>query len=132
MKRALVILLATLVLAACKGESPTDPAEPIGPRGRLSGVMTIGPHCPPPGNCPSTASDYALRKIIVYNEARTTRLFTLDIDSTGFFLIDLSIGRYLLELEGLPADRTRDLPRTVEIVPNVVTSVEVAVDTGIR
>ena len=133
LKRAIFPLLFVLLLvAACKGESPTDPKQTPVVRGRLSGVVTIGPNCPPPASCPTTGSDYAKRKILVYNEARTTLLFTVDIDSTGFYLIDLAVGRYTLELQGVGTDRTTDLPRVVDIIPNVVTSVNVAVDTGIR
>lgn len=130
-KRA-ALLIAVLLLAACKGDSPTDPGGPPIVRGRLSGVVTIGPICPPPAICPTTGSDYSQRKILVYNETQTNLLFTVDIDSTGFYLIDLPLGRYLLDLRGLPNDRARELPRTVDIVPTFVTSVDVNVDTGIR
>ena len=132
LKRAILFLLLVLLIAACKGESPTDPIDKVVIRGRLSGVVTIGPNCPPPASCPTTPSDFARRKILVYNEAHTSVLFTVDIDSTGFYLIDLPLGRYTLDLQGLATDRTSDLPRVVDIIPNVVTSVNVGIDTGIR
>lgn len=127
MRRAILFVLAVLLIAGCQGESPTDPAETLGPRGRLSGVVTIAPTCAPPASCPTTPSDYGLRKIVIYNEAHTTLLFTVDIDSTGFYLIDLPVGRYVVELRGLATDRTTDLPRTVDIIPNVVTAVDVSI-----
>ncbi|HEX8155666.1 MAG TPA: hypothetical protein VF698_21210 [Thermoanaerobaculia bacterium] len=129
MKRTLLLLL--VLFAACKGESPTDPTE-RGPRGRLSGVVTIGPNCPGPVNCPTTPAQYAQRKVVVYDENRSQLLFTIDIDSTGFYFIDLRPAIYTIDLQGLAADRTADVPRKVEIFPNVVTPVDIRVDTGLR
>ena len=132
LKRAPLALLL-LVLLACEGRSPTDPIEQQGPRGRLAGVVTIGPNCPPPTNCPTTPTDYAQRKIVVFEEPKTgTPLHTVDIDSTGLYFIDLRPGKYNIELRGLPNDRTDDLPKLVEIFANVVTPVDVRIDTGIR
>ncbi len=50
--------------------------------------MTIGPNCPGPTTthpCPTQPDAYKLRKILVYNEAKTTLLHTVDIDSQGVF-----------------------------------------------
>jgi hypothetical protein len=127
LRRAIGFLFIVLLVAACQGESPTDPVQTLGPRGRLSGVVTIAPTCATPSICPTTPSDYALRKIVVYNEAHTTLLFTVDVDSTGFYLIDLPVGRYVVELSGLTTDRTTDLPRTIDVIANVVTAVDVKI-----
>ena len=130
MKRLLLVLL--VLFAACKGESPTDPTQGGGPRGRLSGTVTIGPNCPGPANCPTTPLQYAQRKVLVYDENRSQLLFTIDIDSTGFYFIDLRPAIYTVDLQGLAADRTSDVPRKVEIFANIVTPVDIKVDTGIR
>ena len=125
-------LLLALFLFACS--DPTEPdIEDLRPRGRLSGLMTIGPNCPPAqGVCPTQPSAYSLRKVLVYNEAKTTLLFTVDVDSRGLYFIDLLAGRYTIDLRGQPDDRTGDLPKTITISPNSVTLVNVSVDTGIR
>ncbi|HKO55932.1 MAG TPA: hypothetical protein VJ276_08640 [Thermoanaerobaculia bacterium] len=108
MKRLIVFLL---VLAfACKGESPTAPTPP---HGRLSGLVTITP-APQP-------SEFAARKVLVYDEAKTRLLFTVDLDSRGFYFIDLVPAKYTIDLQGPAGDRTSDVPATVEILANVVT-----------
>ena len=131
MKRALLLALA---IAAFGCESPTDPDPLPGNTGRLSGLVTIGPNCPvAQGNCPTPASAYDLRKILVYNAARERLLHTVDIDSRGAFLIDLPApNTYVIDFRGSAADRTADLPKSVMVRPANVTSLSIAIDTGIR
>jgi len=131
------MLIATVVLAiAC--HSPTSPESgktAITEHGRLSGVVTIGPNCPGPQTdkpCPTQPSAYAARKILVYNEAKTTLLFTVDIDSQGLYVIDLAPGKYTVDLKPTGIDRTADLPKVVQIQANTVTVINVNIDTGIR
>ena len=138
---ALAVALLAVVVACHSPTSPTDgksggtstPAE----HGRLSGVVTIGPNCPGPerdGNpCPTQPSAYAARKILVYNEAKTEMLFTVDIDSQGLYVIDLAApAKYTIDLKPNGIDRTSDLPKVVDIHANTVTKVDVSIDTGIR
>ncbi len=131
-----LIAAALLLAAACN--SPTSPDD-IGagsqPRGRLSGTVTIGPNCPAESAtnpCPTQPDDYARRKILVYNEAKTNLLHTVDIDSRGFYLIDLVPAKYTIDFRGIGIDRSNDVPKTVEIRANGVTTLNVAIDTGIR
>lgn len=135
MTRRLAVL-ALLVLAAACHESPTDPLDDLAskPHGRLSGIVTIGPNCPveTPTPCPTQPSAYSLRKILVYNEAKTSLLFTVDIDQFGLYTILLLPGRYTIDLKGSGIDKTADLPKVVEIKANVTTTLNVAIDTGIR
>jgi hypothetical protein len=105
-----IALLLLLLMIACKGESPTDPT-PL--HGRLSGLVTITPTPQP--------SEFASRKVLVFDEARTRLLFTVDIDSLGFFFIDLVPGRYTIDLQKPAGDQTSDVPAVVEILPNIVT-----------
>lgn len=109
--RRLAFLLLLLLIFACKGESPTDPTPTL--HGRLSGLVTITP-APQP-------SEFALRKVLVYDEARSRLLFTVDIDSRGFFFIDLAPAKYTIDLQKAAGDQTGDVPATVEILANVVT-----------
>jgi len=133
--RRYLLLALTAIAVGC--HSPTSPDDNLAsqPRGRLSGTVTIGPNCPGPTTtnpCPTQPDAYKLRKILVYNEAKTTLLHTVDIDSRGAFLIDLIPARYTADLRGTGIDTTADLPKTVEIRANVVTTLTVNVDTGIR
>src|SRR5437773_10266298 len=131
MRRAEAFVVMFAVLAC---HSPTAPLDNVAKvYGRLSGLVKIGPNCPVEreGNpCPTPPSAYALRKILVFDEQRTRLLFTVDIDSQGFYFIDLVPARYLIDLKGAGVDRTGDLPKTIEIHANSVTTVNVNIDTG--
>ena len=82
--------------------------------------------------CPTPPDAYRTRKILVYNEAKTSLLFTVDIDSQGAYFIDLLPASYTIDLRGVGIDRTGDLPKTVTIQANAVTTLNVDIDTGIR
>ena len=134
-----VVAIAILILAAAC-HSPTSPsdgksASSVAETGRLSGIVTIGPNCPGPETsnpCPAQPSAYAARKILIYNEAHSNLLFTVDIDSQGAYLIDLAPAKYTVELKPNGIDKTADLPKVIEIKTNVVTRLDVNIDTGIR
>ena len=131
--RRLPILL--LIFIACHGGgSPTDPNESL-PHGRLSGIVTIGPNCPveqKDNPCPTPPSAYALRKVLVYDEAKSRLLFTVDIDSHGLYVIDLVPNRYTVDLQKVGIDRAAEVPAKVEILANVVTRLDINIDTGLR
>src|SRR5438034_2819733 len=119
MSRLAFLLLLTTT--AC--HSPTNPTDELVqlPHGRLAGTVTIGPNCPGPTTttpCPTPPDAYKQRKILVYNEAKTVLLHTVDIDSQGLYLIDLVPARYTVDLRGVGIDKTSDLPKTVEIRAN--------------
>jgi hypothetical protein len=135
------VAIAILILAtAC--HSPTSPSDgahaagTVAEHGRLSGIVTIGPNCPGPQSdthpCPTPPSAYAARKILIYNEAKSEILFTVDIDSQGAYLIDLAPAKYTVDLKPNGIDRTNELPQVVDIKANGVTSLNVNIDTGIR
>ncbi len=131
---AIVFLVTSSIMACHSPTSPNDSAT-VTEHGRLSGIVTIGPNCPGPETtnpCPTPPSAYAARKILVYNEAKTNLLFTVDIDSQGAYLIDLTPARYMVDLKPNGVDHTSDLPQVVEIKANTVTSINVNIDTGIR
>jgi hypothetical protein len=130
-------VLAVLLIAAALGcESPTDPGDdPVGPRGRLSGTVTIGPICPveqPGSPCPTPPSAFAQRQIVVFTETRSRELSRVDIDSRGFYFIDLVPGIYTIDFRGVGIDSSKDLPKKVTISANLVTVLDVHIDTGIR
>lgn len=132
-RRAIVVLV--VLAAAChSGDSPTDP-QASQAHGRLAGVVTIGPNCPVESTtnpCPTPPDAYALRKVLVYDEARTKLLFTVDIDSQGLYLVDLAPARYTVDVKKAGIDRASGVPAVVEIRANVVTKLDIAIDTGLR
>jgi hypothetical protein len=126
-----------LLIAAACCHSPTSPNDALveQPHGRLAGIVTIGPNCPGPTTtapCPTSPDAYKARKILVYNEAKTTLLHTVDIDSQGAYFIDLVPAKYTVDLRGAGIDRTGDLPQTVDIHANAVVTLNVNIDTGLR
>ena len=129
------VILIAVALAAC--HSPTSPNDGLSsqPHGRLAGTVTIGPNCPGPTTtapCPTPPDAYKQRKILVYNEAKSSLLHTVDIDSQGAYFIDLVPAKYTIDLKGVGIDQTSDLPKTVEIHANAVTTLNVNIDTGLR
>ncbi len=132
-RRAIAFLI---VLAACHGTggSPTEP-KTVQATGRLAGVVTIGPNCPVESAtmpCPTPPDAYAMRKVLVYNEAKTTLLFTVDIDSQGLYVINLAPGKYSVDVKKAGIDRASGVPAVVEIKANTVTKLDISIDTGIR
>ncbi len=130
-----LVPFAALLQLACLG--PTSPKNGMGqqPHGRLSGIVKIGPNCPveQAGQpCPTPPSAYALRKILVYDEQRTRLLYTVDIDSQGLYFIDLVPALYLIDFRGVGLDRSFDVPKTIEIHANNVTTLNISIDTGLR
>jgi len=129
-----MVLLAFLAAACHDSTSPTEPASQQA-YGRLSGVVTIGPNCPVEtvtNPCPTPPEAYALRKVLVYDEARTKVLFTVDIDSQGLYVIDLVPGKYTVDVKKAGIDRVSGVPTLVEIKANTVTKIDISIDTGIR
>ena len=103
--------------------------------GRLAGVVTIGPNCPVEREgqpCPTPPSAYTLRKVLVYDQQRTQLLHTVDIDTQGLYSINLAPAKYLVDLQTVGIDRSADVPKVVEIHANSVTSLNIAIDTGLR
>jgi len=134
MRRMRCVALVALLLFAC--HSPTEPTDAASqPRGRLSGIVQIGPNCPVQQDgypCPTPPSAYTLRKIVVYDEQRTRLLFTVDIDTQGLYFIDLVPRRYLVDIQGVGLDRSADVPKVVEIHASSVTTLNISIDTGLR
>ncbi len=135
MRRA-AVLLGVLIVLACSGKNngPTDPSTE-GPRGTLSGTVTIGPNCPvetTAGPCPPPPGAYALRKVLVETADASNVLFTVDIDEHGFYRIDLVPGTYTIDLKKTGADRSGDVPATVTITQGVATVHNINIDTGLR
>jgi hypothetical protein len=132
-KRAAILVLL-VALACSEKNSPTDPATQ-GPRGTLSGTVTIGPNCPvetTAGPCPPPPGAYALRKVLVESADASKVLFTVDIDEHGFYRIDLVPGAYTIDLKKSGADRSSSVPAKVAITQGIATVLNIDIDTGLR
>jgi hypothetical protein len=135
--RAYGAIALLIFLGGCHdGSSPTEPqASTVEQHGRLSGVVTIGPNCPvesATSPCPTSPDAYAKRKVLVMNEAGSTLLHTVDIDSQGLYLVDLAPARYTVDVKTVGVDRATGVPAVVEIKANTVTKLDISIDTGLR
>ena len=132
MKR-LALLLAILAIA-CNHKSPTEPADTRA-RGLLYGVVTIGPNCPvehPDQTCAPPLDAFTLRKVLVYDEAKTNLLVTVDLDSRGGYRVSLLPGKYTIDMKRIGIDKVDGVPAVVAITANADVRLDIHVDTGIR
>ena len=131
MKRAL--LLIAVLVAACSG-GPTEPDNTDNRiRGSLFGLVTIGPNCSPAQEpCPTQPSQYAMRKVLVFDEQRTRQVLSVDIDAHGFYGANLLPGKYVIDIQRIGMDTSPDVPVTMTITGNRETRLDIRIDTGIR
>jgi hypothetical protein len=130
--RFVLLVLSLLLVSACHG-GPTEPKNDT-TFGRLAGTVTIGPFCPvaQPTPCPTPPSAYSERKVLVYNDAGSQLLATVDIDTLGAYLIAVPPGNYVVDVKKLAGDRVAELPKSVTIQKNLTTVLNINIDTGIR
>jgi hypothetical protein len=129
-----LITFAALLQLACQNPTAAD-VQREQARGRLTGLVKIGPNCPVERAgqpCPPPPGAFAARKIVVYDEQHGRLLFTVDIDEQGNYAIDLVAGRYVVDFKGSKLDRSSDVPKLVEILPNATTTLNISIDTGLR
>jgi hypothetical protein len=104
--------------------------------GILEGHVTIGPLAPVvrEGQAEPTPAPevYAGREIVVYERDGRTEFTRLKIDANGNYRIELPVGTYVIDINHLGLDMAEDLPQEIEITPQCITRLDIAIDTGIR
>jgi len=102
----------------------------------LEGHVTIGPLVPVvrEGEPEPTAAPevYASRQIVIYAQDGRTEIARVQIDANGNYRVTLPVGTYVVDINHVGIDWGIDLPKTVEIVSQQVTRLDVEIDTGIR
>ncbi|MDZ4247410.1 MAG: hypothetical protein U1D67_09865 [Dehalococcoidia bacterium] len=109
-------------------------------KGILEGGVTIGPLSPverPGFETPVPAGIFDSRKINIYDEKGKKLVAEVDIKqidkkAEGTFSVQLSPGRYLVDVNHLGIDSSGDVPETVEIFSGRTTVLNIDIDTGIR
>jgi len=129
MIRRLVLCLVAIMLflSGCSG---TAPATAV-----LQGKVIIGPLTPVerPGVTPTVPPEvYAARKVMVYDTDGKNLVRQVDIDSTGHYRVQLEPGTYSVDINHAGIDRSRDVPKKVEIKPGEIVQLDIDIDTGIR
>ncbi len=102
-------------------------------KGTIEGQVTIGPICPverPDMPCKPSPETYAARKILVFKQG--SRIAAVDINSDGFYHIELEEGTYTVDINKTGIDRSSELPKQVEIKAGQTTKLDISIDTGIR
>jgi hypothetical protein len=127
LKRTIFISLFVL-LFACQ----VAPA----PEGILKGHVSIGPLQPAiqegvPEPTPNPEM-YAARKIVIFDQRGRKEIARASIDAAGNYEIALPAGTYVVDINHSGIDFAKGLPAQVEIRPNEVTYLDIAIDTGIR
>ena len=141
MSRTLLVAFAAIaLLAACHdGDDVSSPTETTattttataGATSGIEGQVLLGPTCPVEREGVSCEEPYEAT-IVVWDAARTQRVFTFDSDDDGRFHVGLSPGEYYIEPQGDEQGLPRPEPRTVTVPAYTFVSVTLHYDTGIR
>ena len=115
-------------LAAC---SPSNAGKGI-----LEGQVTIGPLMPvqqvgEPEPTPAPEV-YAERQVVVYSQDGKKEIARVQIGADGSYRVELAPGAYLVDINHLGIDSSKDLPVVVQINLNETTRLDIGIDTGIR
>lgn len=134
MKRFIIFVIAImagLLITSCSGT--TD-------NGLLQGRINIGPLSPvehPGETTPIPCDVYNARKIMIYDRSGTNLLKQVDIKCNtsgnyGEYSVELKPGIYTVDINRIGMDSSSDVPKQVEIKPDVTVSLDIDIDTGIR
>jgi hypothetical protein len=102
-------------------------------QGTVVGQLEIGPFCPvePIGGCPVPTSTYTSREIVLRPAQGST--ITIPLNGTGGFSARVGVGTYSLTITNCTfAGCSSALPKTVIVLPDQATFVDISIDTGIR
>jgi heat shock protein HslJ len=103
--------------------------------GILQGNVNIGPITPVerPGEKPTIPPEvYEARKIVVYDKNRDKLIAQVDIDSKGYYEVELKPGIYNVDINRIGMDRSSDVPKEIEIIAGKTIVLDIDIDTGIR
>jgi hypothetical protein len=139
--RILLIPLAFVaLLTACQDgdgvpsrteTTATTTSATAGATSGIEGQVLLGPTCPVEREGVSCEEPYEAT-IVVWDAARTQRVFVFDSDDHGRFHVGLSPGEYYIEPQGDQQGLPRPEPQTVTVPANTFVLVTLHYDTGIR
>jgi hypothetical protein len=107
-----------------------------GKPGTLMGQVTIGPNCPVESTatpCVTSPDAFRSRQVVVYAPTVLKKeIARVPLSPFGGYTVQLPPGQYTVDIEGSPADSSKDLPKQVTIVSDQITEFNFSIDTGIR
>jgi len=120
-----MLLFGAVLLTGCMA---TD-------QGTLAGRVTIGPLCPvEPCNVTQDQLSAALstRTVVVYSLNQGDVVAIARINRDGSYSVQLAPGSYIIDINHIGIDRSRDVPNQVTIIPGGTTTLNISIDTGLR
>ncbi|MBI4895303.1 MAG: PepSY domain-containing protein [Candidatus Aenigmarchaeota archaeon] len=122
----------TAVANPVKEDNETDEAD----KGRLEGVVKIGPICPvernpPEPRCLATERTYKIWQVAVWNVDKTKVVAELHPKLNGMYKTNLPAGNYTVAFEQ-NISSSSNLPQNITIHEHETTYLNITVDTGIR
>ena len=126
-KRTIFISLFVLLFACQVAQAP---------EGILKGHVSIGPIQPAiqevvPEPTPNPEM-YTARQIVIFDQSGRKEIVRASINTVGDYEVRLPAGIYTVDISHSGIDFAKGLPAQVEIRPNEVTRLDIAIDTGIR
>ena len=128
----LIMTVALLLAAGCGNHNRT---------GTIQGAVTIGPVFPGPAlpgdTRPVPADVFSTRKVVIYDSTGKNVIQSIEIKQVGqtaigYYVARVKAGTYIIDIMKNGIDRAAGLPRTVTVVPDQTTIVDIDIDTGIR
>ncbi len=128
MSKRTIFLSLFILISACQ----VTPA----PEGILKGHVSIGPIQPViregvPEPTPNPEM-YAARQIVIFDQIGRKEIIRATINAVGDYEVRLPSGIYTVDISHSGIDFAKGLPTQVEIRPNEITYLDIAIDTGIR
>ncbi len=129
--------LGQQIISSFKSTESTSTIN-VSTTGVLRGTVSIGPICPvetnpPQPGCMPTAATYVSHEFLVLSADQTKTISSFHADANGKYSIALAPGTYVVVTAKTGMSyMSKDLPKTVIIKANQVTTLSIDVDTGIR
>jgi len=128
MKFRIILLMVALsaMLISCGGTRQAN--------GVLEGKVSIGPITPVQQSTPvpTPPEVYAARKVLVYDSVHNKLLYTISLDDSGNYRVELAPGTYVVDTNHAGIDRSSDVPKTIEIESGITVVLNISIDTGLR
>ena len=128
----LCLVVISVLLNAC---SPFSGAGEAG-KGVLEGKVSIGPLTPvqrigEPEPTPAPEV-FAARQVVIFSQDGQKEIARVQIGADGSYRVELAPGEYLVDINRLGIDSSKDLPVVIQIEREQTTRLDIDIDTGIR
>jgi len=132
--RIALLLLPVLTLAVTTCATTSEPTGTL--QGKVH-IVLLSPVEMPGGKPPVNPEVFAARKVMVNSRDGRKLIAQVSIEQTGqgnegFYRAPLKPGVYAVDITRLGINRSREVPRQIEIMSEQTTEVNIDIDAGIR